>query len=76
MCDQCSWCHTASCSVAEWLNILLGVEIVGDLRNSVLDVIGGPTFPHGFDAACTKLLWPLVRLVISQTYLAPRSLVS
>jgi len=43
---------------AERIEVLLGLETLGDLRNIVLD--GGSDFPHRFDATFTKLLWPLV----------------
>jgi len=45
-------------NTAERIEVLLRVETLGDLRNILLD--GGPDFPHSFDAASIKLLWPLV----------------
>jgi len=44
-------------NTAERIEVLLGMETLGDLRNIVLD--GGPDSPHIFDAAFDKLLWPL-----------------
>jgi len=45
-------------NVAECIEVLLGVETLGDPKNIVLD--GSPDIPHGFDAIFAKLLWPLV----------------
>jgi len=45
-------------NTAERIEVLFGVETLGDPRNIVLD--GSPDFYHGFDAAFTKLNWPLV----------------
>jgi len=45
-------------NMAEWIEVLLGVKTLVDPRNTVSDA--SPNFPHGFDAAFTKLLWPLV----------------
>jgi len=46
--------------VAARIKVLFGLVNPGDPRNIVLD--GGPNFPHGFDAAFAKLLWPHVVL--------------
>jgi len=50
------WLHCAN--TAEQVNVLLGVKTLEDPRYIVLD--GSSDFLHGFDAAFTKLLWPLV----------------
>jgi len=39
------------------IEVLSGVETLGDPRDIVLDV--SHDFPHTFDAALAKLLWPL-----------------
>jgi len=44
--------------MAEQIEVLLAVETVGNPRNTVLG--GSPDLPHGFDAAFTNLLQPLV----------------
>jgi len=44
--------------VAGQIDVLFGVEIVEDPRNTVLD--GGPDFHHGFDAAFARLLCHVV----------------
>jgi len=50
--------------MAEKIKLLFGMNTLGGPRNIVLD--GGPDPPiargGGFDAAFTKLLWPLVAL--------------
>jgi len=50
-------------NMAERIEVLLGVETIGDLRNTVLN--GSPNFSHGFDAAFAQLLWPLVTTDVS-----------
>jgi len=49
----------------ERIEVLLGVEILEDLRNIVLDGNPGPDFLHGFDAAFAKFLRLLVPAVAS-----------
>jgi len=66
--DRCARClrrlsvtrlHTTTlCKQAKWIEVLRGVEALGDPRNIVLD--GSLDFLHRFDAAFTKLIWPLV----------------
>jgi len=54
-----SVCHAAKftqlcyANTAEGIEVLLGVETHGDLRNTVLD--GESLFLHGFDAAFAKV---------------------
>jgi len=48
---SCGFTLLCCANLAEWIEVLLGVETVGYLRNIVLD------FPHRLDAAFAKLLW-------------------
>jgi len=48
--------------VDEWIEVQLGVEILGKPRNIVLDT--SFSFLDGFNAAFARLLWPVVILVI------------
>jgi len=52
--------RTGCAKMAERINVLLGVETAEDPKNIVLDV--GPTSGQwmGFNAAFSRLLWPLV----------------
>jgi len=50
--------HGQARKTPEWMKVLLRVETLGDPRNTVLD--RSPNFPHAFNAAFAKLLWPLV----------------
>jgi len=44
--------------IAEWIEVMLGVEILGDPRNIILN--RSPDFLHRFDVAFNKLLWPVI----------------
>jgi len=48
------WLYCAN--TAEWIEFLFGVETLG--TRGTFDE--STDFPHGFDAAFTELLWPLV----------------
>jgi len=58
-------CHAALCdccaNMAEWIELLLRVETLGNLKNNVLD--RSPNFHHQFDAAFAKLLSAFVDYV-------------
>jgi len=54
-------------NTAERIEVLLGVETLGDPRNFVFD--GSPDLPHRFNAAFVKLLWSLVLLITTLTSL-------
>jgi len=47
-------------NATERIDVLLGVKILEDPRNIVLD--SSPYFSHRINAAFAKLLWPLVSL--------------
>jgi len=44
-------------NIAKQIEFLLGLETLGEPRNTVLN--GSPDFLQGFNAAFAKLLWPL-----------------
>jgi len=44
--------------MAKWTDVMIGMETLGNKGNIVLDE--SPDFPHGFDTAFAKLLWPMV----------------
>jgi len=48
-------------NTAEWIEVLLGVEILADPRNIVLN--GSFNFPRVFQAIFDKLLWPLFSMM-------------
>jgi len=59
--------HVASlCKHGKWIKLLLRVETAGDSRNIVLDA--SANFAHKFNAAFTKLLWPLALNPIMLAY--------
>jgi len=54
VCLSCSFTQLYCESMAEHIEVLLGMETHGDPGNIVLDV--SPNFPHRFDVAFFKLL--------------------
>jgi len=53
----------SSAKMAEWIDVLFGLEAVGDPRHIVLNKGFDPQLVEKeFDAAFAKLLWPLVCL--------------
>jgi len=50
VCKSVTWLRYAN--PAKRMDVLLGVETFGDLRNVILD--GSPDFRHGFDAAFAR----------------------
>jgi len=65
-CDWWSWAFVSLtvmrlCCVnsAEWITVQPEVEALVDRRNIVFD--RSPNFPHRFNAAFARLLWPLVQ---------------
>jgi len=57
-----------SANTAERIEVLLGVETLGDTRNVILD--RSANFLFGFDAAFTKLLWPFASIAFQYCSIA------
>jgi len=52
-------------NMAERIEVLRGVETLGDPRNIVLD--WSPTYPRGFDAAVSRLVCRVIPTVVRMT---------
>jgi len=60
VCLLCGFTRLRCANTAERIGVLLGVETLGDPRNTVYDE--SPDFLYVFEAAFAKLLWPLAVL--------------